>query len=253
MRDINFLRPFQGVSDTDWPWWMPDWRWQTETADYRLKCRCQTNFFSAFRHLLTIFRHYSKPAVYGRAEWIPVHHHQYGRSGCLFTNSSMEHRVSLHQQQYEHSQGVFPPPAVWTCRMSLYHQQYGRTGCHSTNSSMNIQGLFPPPPAVYMDVQGVTPPTAIWTFMVSIHYTGINERAGCKHFHLLTVFVNLDCPVPESKRMQIAEPARYRNKGTQSSIRMLRYQTEMSDAGMPMPAASALMPMPSCGHRFTYF
>ncbi len=43
------------------------------------------------------------------------------------------------------------------------------------------------------------------------------------------------------------EPFWYRNKETQSGTEMLRYQTEMIDAGIPMPAASALMPMPSYG------
>ncbi len=35
-----------------------------------------------------------------------------------------------------------------------------------------------------------------------------------------------------------------RNKMTQSGIRMLRCWTEMSDARLPIPAASRLMPMP---------
>ncbi len=48
-------------------------------------------------------------------------------------------------------------------------------------------------------------------------------------------------------RMQMPEPARNRNKGTQSGNGMLRNWTEMSDAGMQMPAASALMPMPTFG------
>jgi hypothetical protein len=37
----------------------------------------------------------------------------------------------------------------------------------------------------------------------------------------------------------------FRNKETQSVTGILRYQTEMIDAGIPMLAASALMPMPS--------
>jgi hypothetical protein len=36
-----------------------------------------------------------------------------------------------------------------------------------------------------------------------------------------------------------------RNKDTQSVSGMLLYRTEMSAAGLPMPAASALMRMPS--------
>jgi hypothetical protein len=40
------------------------------------------------------------------------------------------------------------------------------------------------------------------------------------------------------------EPARYRRKGTQSGTGMLRYWTEIPYAGMPMPSASATMPIP---------
>jgi len=47
--------------------------------------------------------------------------------------------------------------------------------------------------------------------------------------------------------MLMPEPFRYRNKGTQSGTGMLRYRTEMQDAGMPKPAASTSMPMPSYG------
>ncbi len=36
-----------------------------------------------------------------------------------------------------------------------------------------------------------------------------------------------------------------RIKGTQSGTEILRYRIEMSDAGIPMPASSASMPMPS--------
>jgi hypothetical protein len=40
-------------------------------------------------------------------------------------------------------------------------------------------------------------------------------------------------------------PVRYRNKETQSSTGMLQYWAKIQDAGMPMPAASTSMPMPS--------
>jgi hypothetical protein len=40
---------------------------------------------------------------------------------------------------------------------------------------------------------------------------------------------------------------RYRKKRTQPSTGMLRFRTEIQDAGMPMLAASASMPMPSYG------
>jgi hypothetical protein len=41
------------------------------------------------------------------------------------------------------------------------------------------------------------------------------------------------------------EPVLYRNKKTQSGIFMVRYRTEMTDAGMPMPALVFWMPMPN--------
>jgi hypothetical protein len=44
------------------------------------------------------------------------------------------------------------------------------------------------------------------------------------------------------------EPIRYRNKTMQSGIFLLRYRTEMTDAGMPMPALVLRMPMPNYGN-----
>jgi hypothetical protein len=41
----------------------------------------------------------------------------------------------------------------------------------------------------------------------------------------------------------MAEPVRYRNKGTQSDPRMLLHQTEIQDAGMLMLVASTSIPM----------
>jgi hypothetical protein len=49
--------------------------------------------------------------------------------------------------------------------------------------------------------------------------------------------------------MLMMEPVRYRIKGTQSGIGMLRYRTEIQDAGIPMPAASNSRPMPSYGNN----
>ncbi len=46
-------------------------------------------------------------------------------------------------------------------------------------------------------------------------------------------------------KIPIPEPFWYRIKETQSGTGMLRYRTEMQDAGMLMPAESASMPMPS--------
>ncbi len=58
-------------------------------------------------------------------------------------------------------------------------------------------------------------------------------------------------PIPERKKMLMPELFRYRNKEAQSGTGMLRYHTEMIDAGIPMLAALALMPMPSYGNHRT--
>jgi hypothetical protein len=43
-------------------------------------------------------------------------------------------------------------------------------------------------------------------------------------------------------------PVLYRTKLTQPGIFLVRYRTEIVDAGMPMPALVSAMPMPSYGH-----
>jgi hypothetical protein len=51
--------------------------------------------------------------------------------------------------------------------------------------------------------------------------------------------------------LNFSQPAVWNQSGnrirgpTQSGTGMLRYRTEIQDAGMPMPAASTSMPMPS--------
>jgi hypothetical protein len=40
------------------------------------------------------------------------------------------------------------------------------------------------------------------------------------------------------------DSSQYRNKGSQSGTGMLRYWTEIQNAGMPIPAALTSMPMP---------
>jgi hypothetical protein len=47
------------------------------------------------------------------------------------------------------------------------------------------------------------------------------------------------------------EAVRYQDKGKQSCTQILRYRTEIKDAGMPMPVALALMAMP--GYEFKEF
>ncbi len=51
--------------------------------------------------------------------------------------------------------------------------------------------------------------------------------------------------VPDRKKLTMPEQVRYRTKLTQSGIFLVWYQTEIRDAGMPMPALVSSMPMPS--------
>ncbi len=56
---------------------MPEYRCRNETADYRKKCRCRTNFSPALRHFHMIFQYNiakitPSAAVYGRAGCIPI-------------------------------------------------------------------------------------------------------------------------------------------------------------------------------------
>jgi hypothetical protein len=44
------------------------------------------------------------------------------------------------------------------------------------------------------------------------------------------------------------ELVRYRNEVSQSGIFLFWYRTEMTDAGMPMPALVFWMPMPTYGY-----
>ncbi len=53
--------------------------------------------------------------------------------------------------------------------------------------------------------------------------------------------------VPDWKKLTMPEQVRYRTKVTQSGIFLVRYQTKIWDAGMPMPALVSSMPMPSYG------
>jgi hypothetical protein len=51
--------------------------------------------------------------------------------------------------------------------------------------------------------------------------------------------------VPNEKKCRCGNQLGSQNKVTQTGTGTLRYQTEMMGAGIQMPAASALMPMPS--------
>jgi hypothetical protein len=44
------------------------------------------------------------------------------------------------------------------------------------------------------------------------------------------------------------ELVRYRNEMMQSGTGLVRYRTDLSDAGMPMPALVFWMPMPTYGY-----
>ncbi len=50
-----------------------------------------------------------------------------------------------------------------------------------------------------------------------------------------------------TNKLTMTELVRYRTKPMQSGIFLVRYRTELVDAGMPMPALVFLMPMPSYG------
>jgi hypothetical protein len=68
-------------------------------------------------------------------------------------------------------------------------------------------------------------------------YPKLNRTDFFTIVHCTNQVRNEKRPIPESVRCQ--------NKWTQSGTAMLRYRTQMMDEGMPMPAESALMPMPS--------
>jgi hypothetical protein len=59
-----------------------------------------------------------------------------------------------------------------------------------------------------------------------------------------------DCPASNQsatgmKKLTMLGQVRYRTKPRQSGIFIVRYRTEIIDAGMPMPALVSWMPMPS--------
>jgi hypothetical protein len=53
------------------------------------------------------------------------------------------------------------------------------------------------------------------------------------------------------KKITIPEQVQYRTKLTQSGIFLVRYQTKIRDAVMPMPALVSSMPMPSYAFNLT--
>jgi hypothetical protein len=103
-----------------------------------------------------------------------------------------------------------------------------------------------------MDVPGVSNSTASSMHPLPFH-SSVDVQGVC------VFFLNAempDCPASgqsgeEQLKMPTPEPLRYRNKGTHSGAKMLRYRTERPDAGMPVPVASLSMPMPSCEKQNT--
>ncbi len=77
--------------------------------------------------------------------------------------------------------------------------------------------------ACSVDVQGISSPQ--YSFFLIPEYRTVHCPA-------------LVSPVTEWKLVLMPEPVRCQNKGVQSGPGMLRYGTEMPDAGMPMPTPS---------------
>ncbi len=75
-------------------------------------------FFTAFWHLLMIYQqHKVSLTTPPRAVWSVILC-LIGKSGCLS-----------------------PPPAIWTCKVSVHHQQYGHAGFLSITSNIDVQGV----------------------------------------------------------------------------------------------------------------
>ncbi len=114
---------------------MPECRCWTEAVEYRQKWLCQTDFFPAFRHFLSVMWKsrvypFPLPAIW-KCRMYPFYCHQYGGAGCI----------------------------------PFHCQQYGRAECIPFKTqlySMDVQGVSLST-ATSMDVQGVSfPPRAIW-------------------------------------------------------------------------------------------
>ncbi len=118
----------------------------------------------------------------------------------------------------------------------VHHQQYGRENVffpeiHSP-SVFGRDGVlysFLSQQCVNMRVYPFPPP-AVWT-------------RRCIPFHSM---LSNRSPTGMNKNND-AGSCRYRNKGTQSGTKMLRYRNEMLGAGIPMPGALVSLPMPSYG------
>jgi hypothetical protein len=135
-----------------------------------------------------------------------------------------------------------PPPAVWTCRV-----------CPFLPPAVWMQGVSLST-ASSMDVQGVSLSTASSMDAGCIpFYLQQYKRAGC------TPFLNAgmsDCPATNQYGTGMNRNADAKTSLVPEKGHPVRYRTEIQGSGMPMPAASTSMPMPSyakhqAGHKWS--
>ncbi len=95
---------------------------------------------------------------------------------------------------------------------------------------------------------------------VSVHVHAAHHRRVCM-CECMFVFVCInagmpDCPAFKQsgtriKKLMMQGQVRYQTNPRQSGIFLVRYQTEIIDTRMPMPALVSWMPMPSCAIQVT--
>ncbi len=144
----------------------------------------------------------------------PLHCQEYGRAGC----------VLFYRQQYGCAGCV-----------SFHSQQNGRAACNHFESKKYERAVC--------RVYAFTLP-GVWTYRPTgcvPFYASNKDVQGVPLFKWRTVRHPV-IPLPEWTKIPMPEPVRYRNKGTQSGTGMLRYRTEIQDAGMPMASTSMTMP-----------
>ncbi len=109
---------------------------------------------------------------------------------------------------------------------------YGRPGCSSsTASSMDVQGI-----QAVLNLQGVS----------QSYVCSVDMQDVCISFFKYRNAGLFGILIPKWTKNTEAGTSSVPEKGDpQSGTRMLRYWNKRPDAGMPMPAASATIPMPS--------
>ncbi len=183
----------------------PEYPCRTDAADYQQKCRCRSIIISAFRH--------------------PTFSYDFSTSQRKFNTTTSR---------------------IWTCkassleyRVSLHPQRFGRAGCLSTTSSLDIvQRVFQFFIVSSTDVHCalVFLPQAAWPCRVYAFAPSYSffkcRKSGLSGIRYPVI------PVPEWKRLQMPEPAWYRNKRTQSGTGMLRYRNApLPDGNVGCPNA----------------